>query len=222
VSELAGCIREANLADQIKSLLALSDLQIFTGIAIIMSGFLSLCPSDNEPNGLPAYYWQVLVHLAWLSIITQQGALLFTGKYFREHRWQRNFRLVLMAVLLVLLLAAMIPTAFFNWYSKKFPITITILDIDPPKTAFTYYSLARSAAEPISPTLCYFNISSVKHLFRSANPCRWGDFDIELSSHLVSAINGSSRSYGVIMVIMFKFTFRTRCQNKIGIFSCVR
>lgn len=163
-----------------QSLLALSDVQIFTGLAILISGFVSLCPSPTQPSGLPAYHWQILVHLAWFSTITHQGTLFLMQKYFREHRWQRNVRLLLMWALLVSLMVAMIPTAFFNWYSKR-----NLIQLDGPSDSHglvpdnwlvTYSTLARSAAQPVSPTLCYFDVSRANDLYLSADPCRWGDF----------------------------------------------
>lgn len=158
----------------------MSDVQIFTGLAILISGFVSLCPSPTQPNGLPAYHWQVLVHLAWFSTITHQGTLFLLQEYFREHRWQRNVRLLLMCTLLVLLIIAMLPTAFFNWYSKRTQILLIgpsdSRDFVPEDWLVTYFTLAKSAAQPVSPALCYFNLSSANSLYRSADPCRWSDF----------------------------------------------
>lgn len=100
--------------------------------------------------------------------------------YFQEHRWQRNVRLLLMCALLVLLIIAMLPTAFFNWYSKRTQILLTgpldSRDSVPGNWQVTYFTLAKSAAQPVSPALCYFDMSSANHLYRSADPCRWSDF----------------------------------------------
>ncbi|KAG6354569.1 hypothetical protein INS49_004587 [Diaporthe citri] len=162
------------------SLLALSDIQIFTGLAILINGFVSLCPSPSQPNGLPAYHWQILVHLAWFSTITHQGTLFLMQNHSREHRWQRNVRLLLMCALLVLLMIAMVPTAYFNWYSER-----GLVQLDGPSDTkglvpdgwlVSYPMLARSAAQPVSPTSCYFDVSSANDLYLSADPCRWGDF----------------------------------------------
>lgn len=101
-------------------------------------------------------------------------------KYFQEHRWQRNVRLSLMCALLVLLMIAMLPTASFNWYSKR-----SLVELDGPSDSrgfvpddwfVTYSTLEKSAAQPVSPTLCYFDVFSADNLHRSADPCRWGDF----------------------------------------------
>ncbi|KAJ3519766.1 hypothetical protein NM208_g13995 [Fusarium decemcellulare] len=192
------------------SLLALSDLQIFTGLTIIISGFVSLCPSETEPNGIPAYHWQVLVHLAWFSAITHQGALIFMQKHFQQHPWQRNMRLVFMGALLIMLLIAMVPTAFFNWYSKRYRITIQGTEDDKTqdrKLLLTYFSLARSAAQPVSPALCYFNLTTASTLFNSSQECQRGDLTIPLSN---LASNGSSparRDTGSISDIIDNATY---------------
>ena len=158
----------------------MSGIQIFTGLAILIRGFVSLCPSPTQPNGLPAYHWQILVHLAWFSTITHQGTLFLMEKYFQEHRWQRNVRLSLMYALLVLLIVALLPTASFNWYSKRTIVQLTgpsdSRGLVPDDWFVTYSTLAKSAAQPVSPALCYFDVSSANDLYRSADPCRWGDF----------------------------------------------
>lgn len=101
-------------------------------------------------------------------------------KYFREHRWQRNVRLLLMCVLLVLLMIAMLPMASFNWYSKRSLVQLTgpsdTRGFVPDDWLVTYFKLARSAAQPVSPALCYFDVSSADDLYHSADPCLWSDF----------------------------------------------
>ncbi|KAF4460610.1 acetylcholinesterase precursor, partial [Fusarium albosuccineum] len=192
------------------SLLALSDLQIFTGLTIIISGFVSLCPSENEPNGIPAYHWQVLVHLAWFSAITHQGALIFMQHHFQRHPWQRNTRLVLMGALLIMLLIAMVPTAFFNWYSKRYRITIQGTEDDETqarKLLLTYFSLARSAAQPVSPALCYFNLTTASTLFNSSQECQRGDLTIPLSNLASNESSPGPRDTGSISDIYSKCHF---------------
>lgn len=83
-----------------------------------------------------------------------------------------------MYALLASLLIAMLPTASFNYYSKRW-----IVQADGPSDSrgfvpedwlVTYFTLEKSAAQPASPTLCYFDISSANDLYASADPCRWG------------------------------------------------
>lgn len=98
-------------------------------------------------------------------------------KYFREHRWQRNARLSLMCALLVLLIIAMLPTAYFNWYSKRYLLTLKgegFKYFNGSDFLVTYFSLASSAAQPVSPTLCYFDVSRANILHLAADSCRWG------------------------------------------------
>lgn len=157
----------------------MSDVQIFTGLAILIGGFVSLCPSTTQPNGIPAYHWHILVRLAWFSTITHQGTLFLMQKYFQERRWQRTVRLLLMYALLISLIIAMLPTVSFNWYTKRFSVYVDGPPDDkgliPQEWLVTYSTFEKSAAQPGSPTLCYFDISSADDLYRSADSCRWGD-----------------------------------------------
>lgn len=58
-----------------------------------------------------------MVYLAWLANLTHMSGLTLLRKYLRSHPKERNWRLLCMAILLILLLVAEIPTAFFNWAS---------------------------------------------------------------------------------------------------------
>ncbi|KAK3358008.1 hypothetical protein B0T25DRAFT_450934 [Lasiosphaeria hispida] len=113
--------------------LRLFDIQMLTGVGIIVSAYASL------GNGISAYHWQIAVFLAWSANLTHQTGLTFLRKYLNEprRRPERNFRLSIMTVLFLLLLAAMTPTAYFNWVVAYGPF----------------------AAYPGSFALCYFNIA---------------------------------------------------------------
>jgi hypothetical protein len=93
--------------------LSMSDLQIVTGISILVSGFASLrC-------GLSAYHWQVLVYLAWFSSITHLSALSFLRNYLYNHQTERLLRLISMFLFIVMLLIAMLPTGNFTWLAPN-------------------------------------------------------------------------------------------------------
>jgi hypothetical protein len=90
----------------------MSDLQIITGISILISGFTQLrC-------GLSSYHWQVVVYLAWFSSITHLSCLTFLRSYLYNHPEERAWRLIGMGILILMLLAAFIPTGNFNWFEK--------------------------------------------------------------------------------------------------------
>jgi len=89
--------------------LALADIQIITGIGILISGYASLhC-------GLSAYHWQLVIYLTWFSSITHLSALTFLRNYLHNHRGQLIWRLASMLVLLTLLGIAVGPTGHFDY-----------------------------------------------------------------------------------------------------------
>ena len=90
-------------------MITFADMQIFTGIAILISGFSSL------RSGLSSYHWQLIVHLAWFSSITHLSALSFLRHYLHNRKKERTLRITLMLVLLILLSVAVGPMGHFEW-----------------------------------------------------------------------------------------------------------
>ncbi|KAF2113284.1 hypothetical protein BDV96DRAFT_601462 [Lophiotrema nucula] len=92
-----------------KSVLILSDLQLVTGLAILVSGYSQLnC-------GLTAYHWQIMVYVAWFSSFTFLSAMTFLEGYFQENHTMRIIRVCFMFVLASLLIVALLPTGSHNW-----------------------------------------------------------------------------------------------------------
>lgn len=96
-----------------------ADLQIMTGIAILISGIRpSMC-------GLQVYHWQIIVHLAWFSSITHLSALSFLRHYLINRRREYYIRAFLMAILAGLLAVAVGLTGHFDWEEpNQTPTTI--------------------------------------------------------------------------------------------------
>ncbi|KAH6984474.1 hypothetical protein BKA56DRAFT_315841 [Ilyonectria sp. MPI-CAGE-AT-0026] len=92
-----------------KCILMFADIQIFTGIVILVSGLTTLQCRLSE------YHWQILVHLAWFASITHLAALTFLRHYLHNHPTEKTWRLVAMLIMLVLLVSAIIPTSHFKW-----------------------------------------------------------------------------------------------------------
>jgi hypothetical protein len=85
----------------------MSDLQIITGISILISGYAQLrC-------GLSSYHWQVLVYLAWFSSITHLSCLTFLRNHLYNRPAERLWRLFFMGVMIVMLVTAIVPTGNF-------------------------------------------------------------------------------------------------------------
>lgn len=96
-------------------ILSMSDIQIITGISIIVSGATQLrC-------GISTYQWQVLVYLAWFSSLTHLSCLTLLRRYLFHRRGERIWRLVCMSILVILLILALIPTANYRWQYNVYP-----------------------------------------------------------------------------------------------------
>jgi hypothetical protein len=87
----------------------MSDLQILTGLSILISGFVQLRFS------ITCWHWQQMVYLAWFSNVTHQACLTFLRSYLHQNQRQRSLRLVSMGVIAILLVVALVPTANYSW-----------------------------------------------------------------------------------------------------------
>lgn len=89
----------------------MSDQQLVTGLAILVSGYSQLhC-------GVSSYHWQAISTLAWFSSITHISTLRFLAKHMHRNKYVWYARLFLMAILAILLAVAMIPTGSTCWYT---------------------------------------------------------------------------------------------------------
>ncbi|EWZ46186.1 hypothetical protein FOWG_16661 [Fusarium oxysporum f. sp. lycopersici MN25] len=91
--------------------ITLSDIQIFTGISILISGYIAL------KCGLSSYHWQLIVYLAWLANVTHLATLSFLRNYLMNRPYKRLWRLVFMFCTLILLSVAVGLTGHFEWES---------------------------------------------------------------------------------------------------------
>ncbi|KAL2870547.1 uncharacterized protein BJX67DRAFT_241981 [Aspergillus lucknowensis] len=102
-----------------KCVLAMSDLQLATGIAILISGYSQLrC-------GLSSFHWLIIGRLAWFATLTHLASLTFLRNYLYNRKAERKWRLLFMSILLVMLITAVVPTG--NYHS---PHISTSLDVD--------------------------------------------------------------------------------------------
>ncbi|KAK3897027.1 hypothetical protein C8A05DRAFT_20128, partial [Staphylotrichum tortipilum] len=68
-------------------LLWMYGVQLFTGIGILLAGYIGMsCTS--------AYHWQLLVYLAWFSNLTHIACLTALRRYLYQHQSARNWRLL--------------------------------------------------------------------------------------------------------------------------------
>lgn len=86
----------------------MNDLQLFTGFAILVSGYLQLhC-------GLSLYHWQIVVYLAFFSNLTHLSTLTFLRHYLYLRQVKRLWRLTAMFFFAVMLVVALIPTGHLD------------------------------------------------------------------------------------------------------------
>lgn len=86
----------------------MSDLQLLTGLAIMISGFAQL------RSCISTFHWQKLVHLAWFSCMIHLCSLTFLRDHLRKNRIAQIWRLPGMLSLIGMLLFALANTAQYN------------------------------------------------------------------------------------------------------------
>ncbi|KAF0321661.1 hypothetical protein GQ607_011174 [Colletotrichum asianum] len=94
----------------IGSVLSLCDVQILTGLGILVSAYINM-----GLDKMSAYHWHVVVYLAWFSNLTHIACLAISRAYLHQHQNERMWRLGLMLVLWILLLVAIGPTLWMSW-----------------------------------------------------------------------------------------------------------
>lgn len=94
---------------KLKCILSMSDIQIVTGLSVLISGYSQLhC-------GLSTFYWQIIVCLAWFSTLTHLSCLTLLRNHLYNHTLERGWRLCAMAVLASLLTIGLAFTGNYGW-----------------------------------------------------------------------------------------------------------
>lgn len=93
-----------------QTVLAFSDQQIVTGIAIMIAGFVGLHKGD-----ISVYHYQIVLYLAWLSSSVHLSALTLLRPYLNAHPGVKAWRLTGMLVLFLMLVIGLVPTVSYDW-----------------------------------------------------------------------------------------------------------
>ncbi|CAI4214174.1 unnamed protein product [Parascedosporium putredinis] len=104
-----GLKRDAMESALNKCVIGFADIQIFTGLAILISGFAML------PRGLSSYHWQIVVQLAWFSSLTHLSMLSFLRNYLKNRPLEMWIRIFFTLVLAVMLMAGFGISGHFDW-----------------------------------------------------------------------------------------------------------
>lgn len=93
----------------LQCVLATSDLQLVTGLSIIISGYVQL------RSGISTYHFLFIVYLAYFSTLTHLSCLTIMRQYLHKHKVERVWRLLGMAILVVLLVVGLVFTGNYGW-----------------------------------------------------------------------------------------------------------
>lgn len=93
----------------IRCVLAMSDIQILTGLAILVSGYTQLC------IGILACNWQIVIFTAWFSSLTHLSCLTLLRNFLHLNPLQRIWRLSGMFLIVVLLVVAIGSTGNYDF-----------------------------------------------------------------------------------------------------------
>ena len=116
-----------------KFILALSDQQLVTGLAVLIAGFVSPC-------SMSMYHFNIVAALGWFSSTTHLSTLAVLRFYLIEHPTLRNWRVVAMLLVFTLLIIAQVVTG-----------ASTLDNSLPVRCAFTHRSFSSaSILNPIS------------------------------------------------------------------------
>ena len=104
-------------------LLTLSDQQLVTGIAVLIAGYSKIC-------SMPIYHFNIVASLAWFSSATHLATLGVLRSYLVAHPVVRNWRVIAMVLLLILLLVAQFPA--WSDGDDSLPVSCFFLDMEIP------------------------------------------------------------------------------------------
>jgi hypothetical protein len=145
------------------------DLQLLTGIAILISAFITV------PCTMSAYHWQIVVYLAWFSSVVHLSGLIAARRYLYGRPWERLVRIIASVVFLAVLVVAMVPTGYFNWNSADGQITA---DMDSSVKCLFDPSYGPSVWRSGNIQGCLGRLDEFEDVFRSQHP------EIDLDSYI--------------------------------------
>ena len=94
-----------------KVILNLSDQQLLTGLSILIAGFATHC-------SISVYHFAIVSDLAWFSANVHLSSLIVLQQYLLREKAIRNWRVVLMSCMGILLLANNAMQGHWAWYES--------------------------------------------------------------------------------------------------------
>ncbi|KAF8858240.1 hypothetical protein BDZ45DRAFT_726201 [Acephala macrosclerotiorum] len=175
------------------AVLALSDTQIVTGLAILASGYSQI------DCGLSIFHCHIVASLAWFSSATHLTSLTFLRRYIHDHRGIRTLRLGLMLLLVVILAVALVPTGGACGIQNAGQKNPTYISSKHSTVAVTN---GTEKAYPGAPAKCCFELSYHHHFVNA-------DLDYFLSMVASELVLISSTVTRVIMFFRGSSQFAT-------------
>ena len=125
--------------------LSLGDQQLVTGLAVLIAGY-------SQRWSMSAYHFNIVASLAWFSSATHLATMAVLKKYFRGHLTMRNWRVLFMLVLSLMLAVAQIPGR---------------ADKDNSMPVICYYgSFDRMDLATVLAAICFLVITYTEGIFR--------------------------------------------------------
>jgi hypothetical protein len=103
-----------------QAIIALSDQQIITGIAIMAAGFQGL-----RLGGIDSYHYQTVIYLAWMSSSVHLSAISLLAPLLKQRPALRIWRFTGMITLLILLIVGLVPTIGNAWGLLKWQTMVS-------------------------------------------------------------------------------------------------
>lgn len=149
-------------------MLIMSDLQLLTGMAIMVSGFAQLrC-------GLSTYHWQRIVNTAWFACVTHLFCLTFLRDHFLQNHVTQLWRVPGMVMLTTMVVYALTTTSQYDWLLRSRDSSVTRFDqaicyLDP-SFDMDFYSADKSLRLICSiVSLVFGTINRLRRLFHAPN-----------------------------------------------------
>jgi hypothetical protein len=149
-------------------MLIMSDLQLITGLAIMISGFAQLrC-------GLSTYHWQRTVHTAWFACVTHLCSLTFLRDHLRHNRIAQMWRVPCMVSLTTMIIYALTTTTQYDWVLGSDASLVTPFDqaICYLKPSFDFKSQDSTRMSHIAVSLVllgFGTINRIRRLYHAPN-----------------------------------------------------
>ena len=100
--------KETRLIATQRFILALSDQQLVTGIAILVTVFIKRCTTSS-------WNYELVLDLAWFSALTHMATLIVLREYLSKNPRTRLWRVLAMSCMLIMLVVFMVLGSFVNW-----------------------------------------------------------------------------------------------------------